>query len=70
MPLQLKITSEHKHLLGDDSTRTFSQGGGTIGRALDNDWILPDPDRFIESVQRFVLVVQPALQPADFCQHH
>jgi type VI secretion system FHA domain protein len=47
MPLQLKITSEHKHLLGDDAIRVFSGGGGTIGRGLDNDWILPDPDRFI-----------------------
>lgn len=47
MPLQLKITSEHKHLLGADCIREFAEKGGTIGRALDNDWILPDPDRFI-----------------------
>ncbi|HZD53919.1 MAG TPA: type VI secretion system-associated FHA domain protein TagH [Woeseiaceae bacterium] len=47
MPLQLEITSEHKHLLGDDSIRQFGVKGGTIGRALENDWILPDPDRFI-----------------------
>jgi len=25
----------------------FLEDGGTIGRSLENDWILPDPDRFI-----------------------
>ena len=47
MPLKLEVTSEHKTLLGDDAVREFRGGGGTIGRALDNDWILPDRDRFI-----------------------
>ncbi len=47
MALQLEITSEHKNLLGDDSVRQFGANGGTIGRSLQNDWILPDPDRFI-----------------------
>lgn len=47
MALVLKITSEHKELLGDDSERTFVEEGGTIGRSLQADWILPDPDRYI-----------------------
>ena len=47
MPLQLTVVSEHKDLLGDDHVREFGEDGGTIGRALRNDWILPDPDRFI-----------------------
>lgn len=47
MALQLEITSDHKNLLGDDYVREFGPNGGTIGRALENDWILPDPDRFI-----------------------
>ncbi len=25
----------------------FGQDGGTIGRAANNDWVLPDPERFI-----------------------
>ena len=25
----------------------FGMDGGTIGRAADNDWVLPDPERFI-----------------------
>jgi predicted component of type VI protein secretion system len=47
MSLQLEIISDHKDLLGDDHMRLFSESGGTIGRSLENDWILPDPDRFI-----------------------
>lgn len=47
MPLQLEIVSEHKEIVGDDHVRVFYENGGTIGRALENDWILPDPDRFI-----------------------
>ena len=47
MPLRLKIVSEHRDLVGDDAEREFHEEGGTIGRALQNDWILPDPDRYI-----------------------
>lgn len=47
MPLKLKITSPHKDLMGDDHICEFGEKGGTIGRALQNDWILPDQDRFI-----------------------
>ncbi|MEL7184844.1 MAG: type VI secretion system-associated FHA domain protein TagH [Pseudomonadota bacterium] len=47
MPLTLKIVSEHADLVGDDCVREFRDEGGTIGRALQNDWILPDPDRYI-----------------------
>jgi predicted component of type VI protein secretion system len=49
MPLQMKIVSEHSEILGDDDERMFLESGGTIGRSLENDWILPDPDRFISS---------------------
>jgi type VI secretion system protein len=34
-------------LVGDDHVREFGESGATIGRSLENDWILPDPDRFI-----------------------
>lgn len=47
MTLQLKIVSQHRELVGDDDEREFGEEGGTIGRSLQNDWILPDPDRFI-----------------------
>ena len=47
MPLRLKVTSEQKELLGEDYVREFDAEGGTIGRSLENDWILPDPDHYI-----------------------
>lgn len=49
MPLQLEIISEHQELVGDDATREFGENGGTIGRSLENDWILPDPVKYISS---------------------
>ena len=47
MPLKLEIISEHRDIVGDDAVREFRTEGGTIGRSLNNDWILPDPDKFI-----------------------
>lgn len=47
MSLIIKIVSEHRDLVGDDCVREFHEEGGSIGRSLQNDWILPDPDRFI-----------------------
>ncbi len=47
MPLTIKLVSEHRDLVGDDCVREYYEDGGTIGRALQNDWILPDPDRYI-----------------------
>ncbi len=47
MALQLEIVSEHREIVGDDAVREFNEQGGTIGRSLQNDWILPDPDRYI-----------------------
>lgn len=47
MTCQLEIISEHRDIVGDDAVRVFREQGGTIGRSLQNDWILPDPDRYI-----------------------
>ncbi len=47
MTCRLEIVSEHRDLVGEDAVRVFGEDGGTIGRSLQNDWILPDPDRFI-----------------------
>ncbi len=47
MPLKLEIISEHRDIVGEDAVREFRSEGGTIGRSLNNDWILPDPDKFI-----------------------
>jgi len=49
MPLKLRVISDHYKQLGKSSSRTFGSEGGKIGRAPDNDWILPDPDRYVSS---------------------
>ena len=49
MALTLRVTSFHSQALGADSTRGFGVQGGSIGRALDNDWVLPDPEKYVSS---------------------
>ncbi len=49
MPLHMEIVSKHRDIVGDDAVREFHDEGGTIGRSFQNDWILPDPDRYISS---------------------
>jgi type VI secretion system protein len=49
MALKLRIISDHYKALGKRSSRLFGVTGGRIGRAADNDWVLPDPDRYISS---------------------
>lgn len=49
MALKLRVISDHYKALGKRSSRLFGVTGGRIGRAQDNDWILPDPDRYISS---------------------
>jgi len=47
MALRLRIVSEHAARLGEKGTKVFSVHGGSIGRATDNEWILPDPERYL-----------------------
>src|SRR6202035_1122525 len=47
MALRLRVVSEHAIGLGEQSTKVFGVHGGTIGRASDNAWILPDPARYL-----------------------
>lgn len=49
MALKLRVISDHYKALGKRSSRLFGVSGGRVGRAQDNDWILPDPDRYISS---------------------
>ena len=65
MPLQLEIVSDHKEILGDDCAREFREDGGTIGRSLKNDWILPDPDQFISGTHATVDFQSGAYYLAD-----
>ena len=47
MALRLRVVSEHSTRLGPLATKVFGVHGGTIGRATDNEWILPDPERYL-----------------------
>lgn len=47
MPLRLCVISTNRNLLGAEQEKEFAAGGGTIGRNADNDWVLPDPNRYI-----------------------
>lgn len=49
MALKLRVISDHYKALGKRSSRLFGVTGGRIGRAQDNDWILPDPDRYVSA---------------------
>jgi predicted component of type VI protein secretion system len=47
MALTLEVISEHKRMLRDRFECSFGPDGGTIGRSLQNDWVLPDTELFI-----------------------
>ncbi|CAN5363000.1 hypothetical protein BH24PSE2_BH24PSE2_03980 [soil metagenome] len=49
MPLILRVTSHQKSFLNEDRTHVFNERGGSIGRSPDNDWVLPDPSRYVSS---------------------
>jgi type VI secretion system protein len=47
MALRLRIVSEQSNRLGPGGSMVFGVHGGTIGRAAENEWILPDPERYL-----------------------
>jgi type VI secretion system protein len=47
MAIKLRVISDHYQELGEQRSRVFGVNGCTIGRAPDNDWILPDPKRLV-----------------------
>jgi type VI secretion system FHA domain protein len=49
MALRLEVISGHRQRLGERRMKEFGVDGGTIGRSLETDWILPDPERYVSS---------------------
>lgn len=47
MAIKLRVISDQYRELGEHRARVFGVNGGTIGRAPDNDWVLPDPKRLV-----------------------
>ena len=50
--LRLRVVSEQRRSLAERSSAIFSVEGGTIGRSADNDWVLPDPQRYVWRITR------------------
>ena len=49
MTLRLRVVSDHRRLLAERHTIIFGMSGGSIGRSGDNDWVLPDPLRYVSA---------------------
>lgn len=49
MALKLTVISEQREQLGALGSIVIGVGGGGIGRAGDNDWVLPDPLRYLSA---------------------
>ncbi len=47
MAIKLRVISDQYRELGEGRSRVFGVNGGSIGRAPDNDWILPDQKRLV-----------------------
>lgn len=47
MALLLTVTGPQHLLPGLQNTMVFGPAGGCIGRGHDNDWVLPDPMRYL-----------------------
>jgi type VI secretion system FHA domain protein len=54
MPLLLRVVSAQAKSLGDRYNRVFGTNGGRIGRRLDNDWVLPDPELYVSNLHASV----------------
>ncbi len=48
MAVTLRVVGPNSQRLGDQAYKVFVSGG-TIGRSAQNDWVLPDTERFISS---------------------
>jgi predicted component of type VI protein secretion system len=49
MGLKLTVISEQREQLGSAGCIVFGVAGGGIGRSHDNDWVLPDPQRYLSA---------------------
>jgi len=50
MPIEITIIKSPENVNNSDISRTFSEGGGSLGRGPDNTWVLDDPDKYMSSM--------------------
>ena len=65
MALRLQVLSDHSKILGAASSIVIGVGGGSFGRAADNDWVLPDPQRYLSGHHARILFRQGAFYIED-----
>ena len=58
MALHLRVVGAIASRLGAATTRAFGIHGGQIGRAPDNDWVLPDEERYVSGYHASVSLQQ------------
>jgi type VI secretion system FHA domain protein len=49
MALRLSVVSDHRQMLGERSSIVLHAADATIGRSPSNDWVLPDPQRYVSA---------------------
>ena len=49
MELILQIVTDPAYTVSKQMLRVFGPSGGTIGRALDNYWVIPDPKHYVSA---------------------
>ncbi len=50
MPIEIAIIKSPENVNNGETSYTFSESGGSLGRGLDNTWVLADPDKYMSSV--------------------
>ncbi|NOY73136.1 MAG: type VI secretion system-associated FHA domain protein TagH [Gammaproteobacteria bacterium] len=50
MPIEITIIKSPENVGNGEMSYTFSESGGSLGRGLDNTWVLSDPDKYMSSV--------------------
>jgi len=50
MPIEITIIKSPENVSNGEMSYTFSESGGSLGRGLDNTWVLNDPDKYMSSV--------------------
>lgn len=50
MPIDITIIKSPKNVNNGETSLTFPKSGGSLGRGLDNTWVLDDPDKYMSSL--------------------
>jgi predicted component of type VI protein secretion system len=65
MMLTLIITNHKYQATNFEAHKVFAEDGGRIGRAEDNDWVLPDPENYISSYHAIISYQEDAYYITD-----